>query len=248
MRASEAKGPGVELDGDERDLIRSLILGDPDLVLNDDQVMRALIGAQAKDARNVVDLRDRLVERMENRLDKLMRANRSVIAAAYENVATTNQVHRAVLKLIAADDLGALLRALVHEVPVMLGVEEARLCIEADIAEARTADELADGLDGRVVILPDGSVESYLAIGGAAGAFVVLRPCPEEKEIVFGHISPSRSEALMRLDLAGVTGLIAFGAADPERFSHDQGTDLLTFMSRVVERLLITHLGHDPAP
>ncbi|MEM7670263.1 MAG: DUF484 family protein [Pseudomonadota bacterium] len=247
MKASEVKGAGVDLDGDERDLIRTLILGDPDLVLNDDQVMRALIGSQAKGARNVVDLRDRLVERMESRLDKLMQANRSVIAAAYENVATTNQVHRAVLELLAAGELGTLLRALVHDVPVMLGVEEARLCIEADVAEARSADELADGLNGRVVILPMGSVESYLAIGGTAGAEVVLRPCPDEKEIVFGHISPSQSEALMRLELSGVAGLVAFGAADPDRFSHDQGTDLLTFMARAVERLLVTHLGHDPA-
>ncbi|MEL6478605.1 MAG: hypothetical protein AAFR17_14845, partial [Pseudomonadota bacterium] len=126
----------VELESDERDLIRSLILGDPRLVLDDDQVMRALIGAGAQGARNVVDLRDRLVERMEERLKKLLQANRSVIAAAYENVATTNQVHRAVLALIEPDKLAEFLRRLTHDVPVMLGVEEARLCIEADVDEA----------------------------------------------------------------------------------------------------------------
>ncbi|MBY8976063.1 DUF484 family protein [Rhodobacteraceae bacterium NNCM2] len=247
MRAPDAKGNRVELDGDERELIRSLILSDPDLVLDDDQVMRALIGTTAQGARNVVDLRDRLVERMETRLDKLMRANRSVIAAAYENVATTNQVHRAVLALIGAEDLGTFLRHLINDVPVMLGVEEARVCLEADVPEARPADELVSGLNGRVVILPESTVESYLAIGGTEGASVVLRPCPEEKEIVFGHVSPSRSEALLRLDIGGVTGLLAFGAADPERFGPDQGIDLLTFTARTVEMLLTRHLAGDPA-
>lgn len=246
MRAPGVKGTKVELDGDERELIRALILSDPDIVLNDDQVMRALIGGGAKGARNVVDLRDRLVERMEGRLDKMMRANRSVIAAAYENVATTNQVHRALLALIEAQDIGGFLRHLVHEVPVMLGVEEARLCLEADVPDARPADELATGLNGRVVILPEGSVAAYLAIGGAPDSQVELRPCPEEREIVFGHITPSKSEALLRLDLDGVTALLAFGAADPERFSQEQGIDLLIFMARVVERLLVGHLGRDP--
>ncbi|MEM7177884.1 MAG: DUF484 family protein [Pseudomonadota bacterium] len=247
MRAPEAKGAGVELDGDERELIRSLILGDPNLVLDDDQVMRALIGPGAQGARNVVDLRDRLVERMEARLDKMMRANRSVIAAAYENVATTNQVHRAVLALIEADDMGAFLSHLINDVPVMLGVEEARICLEADVTETRSADELAPGLNGRAAIVPEGTIDAYLAIDGTEGSAVVLRRCPAEKEVVFGHISPSQSEALLRLDLGGVTGLLAFGAADPERFGPDQGIDLLTFTARVVETLLTRHLSSDTA-
>lgn len=240
MRAP--KKSSVELDGDERDLIRSLILGDPRLVLDDDQVMRALIGAEAQGARNVVDLRDRLVERMEDRLKKLVRANRSVIAAAYENVATTNQVHRAVLALIEPETLSEFLRRLTHEVPLMMAVEEARLCIEADVDEARPAEEFGDNLNGRVVVLPEGTVDQYLSIGGSSGP-VVLRPCPEEAEIVFGHISAARSEAVMRLNLGVSPGLLAFGAADPERFGSDQGVDLLSFVAGVVERRLLGHLA-----
>ncbi|MEM9045255.1 MAG: DUF484 family protein [Pseudomonadota bacterium] len=246
MRAPQISGGTVELDEGEQELIRSLILANPDLVLNDDQVMRALIGSQAQGARNVVDLRDRLVERMEGRLQKLMRTNRSVIAAAYENVATTNQVHRAILALIDAEDMGSFLRRLVHDVPIMVGIEEARLCLEANVPEARSADELASGLDGRVVILPEGTVNDYLHLENGEPLRVTLRPCAEGKEVVFGHVSPSQSEALLPLHLSGVTGLLAFGAADPERFSPDQGTDLLTFTAEVVQRLLIRHLGRDP--
>ena len=240
MRASTTSA--VELESDERDLIRSLILGDPRLVLDDDQVMRALIGAEASGARNVVDLRDRLVERMEDRLKKLLQANRSVIAAAYENVATTNQVHRAVLALIEPDRIGEFLRRLTHDVPVMLGVEEARLCIEADVDEARVATELGGDLHGRVVILPEGTVHRYMTLGGTSGQ-VVLRACPAESEMVFGHISPAQSEALLFLDLDSGPALLAFGAADPDRFDQDQGIDLLTFTAGVVQRLLAGHLA-----
>jgi len=119
--------PAIDLDNEERELIRSLIMADPELVLSDDMVMRTLLGATAQGARNIVDLRDKLVERLEARLDKLVHTNRSVIAAAYENVAGTQQVHRAILALIDAPDLGAFLRPLAREVPAMVGVEDARV-------------------------------------------------------------------------------------------------------------------------
>lgn len=234
----------MELDPDERDLIRSLVIADPALVLDDDQVMRALLG-QSDAGRQIVDLRDRLVQRLEQRLDKLMAANRSVIAAAYENVATTNQIHRAVLALIAPMDLKTFVARLTTDVPGMLGLQEARLCFEAEVDEAGPAE----GFGEAVVVLPEGTIDAYLLLDGAAASKgVVLRPCGGEAEIIFGHRSDARSEALMRLDLGGgAAALLAFGSADPERFGPEQGVDLLTFLGGTVERLLAQRLAADRA-
>ncbi len=228
-----APTPALTLDTEERELIRSLIMADPELVLSDDLVMRTLLGATAQGARNIVDLRDKLVH-----------TNRSVIAAAYENVAGTQQVQRAVLALIDAPDLGEFLRRLTREVPAMVGVEEARLCLEADVDDIRPADHLAEGLGGRVLLAPEATVGEYLMLeGDTSPGPVVLRPCGVEAELIFGALTRTRSEALLRLDLAGSTGLLAFGVADPDRFGPDQGVDLLTFFGGIVERLLSRHLG-----
>jgi len=236
--------PALTLDTEERELIRSLIMADPELVLSDDMVMRTLLGATAQGARNIVDLRDKLVERLEQRLEQLVHTNRSVIAAAYENVAGTQQVHRAILALIDAPDLGEFLRRLTSEVPAMVGVEEARLCLEAEVDDIRPADSLAEGLGGRVLLAPEATVGEYLMLeGNTSPGTVMLRPCGIEAELIFGSLTRTRSEALLRLDLAGSTGLLAFGAADPDRFGPDQGIDLLTFFGRVVERLLTRHLA-----
>ncbi len=236
---------GIALNTDERDLIRSLIVADPELVLGDDQVMRALIAEDGNgQARQVVDLRDRLVERLEGRLKRLVQANRSVIAAAYENVSGTRQLHRAVLALHDAPDLGAFLRCLTTEVPVLLGVEEARVCLEADVDEARPADGLGPGLEGRVLALPEGTVEAYLMLDGEPAADgVVLREASGEAELIFGAMTSVRSEAMMRLDLEGAAGLVVFGASDPDRFGPDQGVDLLVFFGAIVGRLLLGHLA-----
>lgn len=235
---------GFELNTDERDLIRSLIVADPQLVLADDQVMQALIGETRNGDRQVVDLRDRLVERLESRLKRLVQANRSVIAAAYENVAGTRQLHQAVLALIESGDLGGFLRTLTAEVPRMLGVDDARLCLEADVDEAQPADGLAEGLEGRVLALPEGTVEAYLMLDGMPPSEgVLLREASSEAEFIFGPMTPVRSEAMLRLDLDGAAGLLVFGASDPDRFGPDQGVDLLIFFRGVVERLLVQRLG-----
>jgi uncharacterized protein YigA (DUF484 family) len=75
------------------------VLEDPELILEDRDLMRALISANDRQmGGNIVDMRGIAMERLQNRLDRLEDTHRSVIAAAYENLAGTNQIHRAVLR------------------------------------------------------------------------------------------------------------------------------------------------------
>ena len=64
--------------------LREGILSNPDVILGDDQLMRALLAADRRAAlgRNVVDLRGVLVDRLEERLDRLEGTHREVLAAA----------------------------------------------------------------------------------------------------------------------------------------------------------------------
>ena len=67
-----------------------------------------------------VDLRGKLVERLEERLNQLETTNRTVIAAAYENLAGTNQVHRAILRMLDPVDFETFLRDLGGEVATVV--------------------------------------------------------------------------------------------------------------------------------
>ena len=230
------------LSDDERDLVRSLIVADPDLVLGDDQVMRRLIGARTGE-RQVVDLRDRLVERLESRLEKMVAHHRTVVAAAYENVEGARQLHRAVLALIEPPDLSSFLHRLTHEVPRMLGLDEARLCLESDVAETGPASGFGADLHGRVMALPEGTVAGYMSLDGGFSGPVVLREAGADSELIFGEANPVQSEALMRLDIPGSAGMLAFGSADPRKFDPAHGTDLLAFFAGAVERLLLQRLS-----
>ena len=230
-----------------RDL-RAEILADPAVVLEDRAVMQALIEAHAPPGgRKVVDLRGALVSRLEARLDKMETTHRSVIAAAYQNLASSAQIQRAVLLLLEQNRFVDFLRALTVDTPDMVAVDLARLCIETDEAEPGPAPGLSGELGETLVILPPGGVSAYLALGPGAGRRVALRASTAEAEAVFGDASGAiRSEALAPLDLGeGRRGLLVFGAEDPRRFTPDQGTDLLEFFSGVVERSLRRWLAPD---
>ena len=99
--------------------------------------MRALLTADRRAAgRNVVDLRGVLVERLEERLDRLEDTHREVLAAAYENVAGHEP---GAPGLPGAARAGGLRRlpagADRRGRPRILGVEVIRLGLEAPAAE-----------------------------------------------------------------------------------------------------------------
>ncbi len=233
MAMTETEAPGI----------RAQILSDPGLILEDRDLMRALLEAdRSTQGRNVVDLRGVLVDRLEERLDRLEDTHREVLAAAYENVAGMNQVHRACLALLEPADFPGFLKVLTRDVAPILGVEVIRLGLEAPAAEPGASLGPAGPFHDVVVALPAGGADAYVTQGRGLGARrVTLRQLVKASPDLYGaEAAEIRSEALLRLDLGdgNLGGLLAFGAADAHRFHPDQGTDLLAFFGGVFERSL----------
>ncbi|NIY99192.1 DUF484 family protein, partial [Salipiger sp. HF18] len=112
--------------------LREEIISRPDMILDDRDLMQALIAANERSmGGNIVDLRGIAMERLEARLDRLEDTHRSVIAAAYENLAGTNQIHRAVLRMLDPVEFEPFLRDLAGEVAQILRVDAVRLVLES---------------------------------------------------------------------------------------------------------------------
>ncbi len=222
------------------DALREAILSQPDAVLDDKDVMNALIAANERAmGSNIVDLRGIAMQRMENRLDRLEDTHRSVIAAAYDNVAGTNQIHRASLRLLEAAEFEGFLTALGGEVADILRVDVVRLVLE----RAETAlDPALEGLDDVLAIAAPGFAADYLTQSGSGSARqVTLRGRQHGSDLLFQDKAASiASEACLTLDLGPgrLPALLILGAHDPHMFGPQQGTDLLVFFSGVVERVL----------
>ncbi len=220
--------------------LRDRIISDPDVILEDRDLMRALIAADEKSlGNNIIDLRGIAMERLEARLERLEDTHRSVIAAAYENLAGTNQIHRAVLKLLDPADFENFLSDLDGELTDILRVDRLRLVLEtARPGRDATLERFGDVL----TVVEPGFIDGYLTMGrNTTPRNITLRQVQPTDDRVYGQAAGwIRSEALIRLDLGEgrLPGLLAMGAEDPHQFSPSQGTDLLGFFGGVFERAM----------
>jgi uncharacterized protein YigA (DUF484 family) len=218
--------------------IRDKILADPDVILEDHDLMRALIAANERMmGSNIVDLRGIAMERLEARLDRLEDTHRSVIAAAYENLAGTNQVHRAILRMLDPASFEEFLTGLGSEVADTLRVDCVRLVLESVQSED---DPALRRLGDVLCVAEPGFVDTYMTAGRNVPVRpVTLRQTLPDSDMIYGEAAAwVRSEALMRLDLGPgrLPGMLVMGAEDPHHFKPAQGTDLLAFFSGVFER------------
>lgn len=227
------------------DAVRDTIMADPAVLLDDKDLMRALVVANERAmGHNIIDMRGLAMERLETRLDRLEDTHRSVIAAAYDNLAGTNQIHRAVLQIMEATRFEAFLRDLGTEVAAILRVDSLRLVLEStQTGEASAVERL-----GSTLLLEEpGFIEAYVANGRPSGhRSGALRPVtlrqirPTDGHVHGDRAADIRSEAVLCLDLGPgrLPGMLALGAEDPHLFSPQQGTDLLGFFGAVFERAM----------
>ncbi len=228
--------------------LRDRILAEPENLLDDRDLMNALVAANERAmGSNVIDLRGIAMQRLETKLERLEDTHRSVIAAAYENLAGTNQIHRAILQMMDPLDFSEFLAGLSGEVAATLRVDRVRLVLESATPAGPGAEDPALAkLSNVLLIAGSGFTSAYIA----AGRSVPLRPVT--LRTVASHMKSAcekvygteagfiRSEALLRLDFGRgrLPGMLALGSEDPHQFRATQGTDLLAFFAGIFERTM----------
>jgi len=187
-----------------KDVVRESILADPALVLDDRDMIRALLNANSDMGRNVVDLRGVLIDR-----------------------------HRAILAVIAPKTFEAFLHAVSVELPGIMALDSVKLCFEGDGVRAGQALGPDGSMRRSVLGLPKGGAAAYCGENGPVeGNRVILRRATRAGTLIYGDHAPTiMSEAILKLDLGegNLPGLLIFGARDALRFHPEQGTDLLSF-------------------
>jgi uncharacterized protein YigA (DUF484 family) len=220
--------------------IREKIISDPEVLLEDQDIMRALVAANEQShGTNIVDLRGVAMERLAARLDRLEDTHRSVIAAAYDNLAGTNQVHRAVLRLLDATKFEVFLNDLSGEVADTLRVDVVRLILETDSEESEPA---VSKMENVLSVKGRDFVDNYITRGRDIPVrSITLRQTRKDGETIFGEKSDYiRSEACLKLNFGEgrLPGMLLLGSEDPHLFTPQQGTDLMTFFGGVFERAM----------
>ena len=222
------------------DTLRAAIIAKPDAVLDDKDVMNALVAANEQAmGSNIVDLRGIAMQRLETRLDRLENTHQNVISAAYDNLSGTQQVHRAILLLLESADFESFLRDLAGDVADSLRLDHIRLVLEsADSDSNAVPPKVSEVLS----VVGPGFIDSYLTrMRGGTPRQVTLRRVDHAPDSIYGaKAGQIMSEACLKLDLGPdrLPGLLVLGAESPDQFTSQQGTDLLAFFTGVFERTM----------
>ena len=222
------------------DKLREEILAKTQEILNDEMLLRALIEASDKNlGSKIVDLRSVAMQKMDGELKKLKRSNQQVIATAYENLVGMKQVHQVVLKSLEQNNFDEFITNLDTEACDILRVDCIRLGLETHYSLQNTEkndSKLFELLD----LYPVDFVDTYISQGENNGTDdVVLRPTPKGSEQVYGKLSKNlKSEGCIKLKIGNekIIGILALASKEREKFTAQQGVELLKFMGSVFER------------
>ena len=222
------------------DKLREEILAKAHEILNDETLLRALIEASDKNLGNkIVDIRSVAMKKMDGELKKLKRSNQQVIATAYENLVGMKQVHQVVLKSLEQNNFDEFITNLNTEACDILGVDCIRIGLEthSSLKNNKNCDlKLSELLD----LYPVNFVDTYISQGKNNGTDeVVLRPTPKGSDQLYGkHSKNLKSEGCIKLKIGNekFTGILALASNEKEKFTAQQGVELLKFMGSVFER------------
>jgi uncharacterized protein YigA (DUF484 family) len=212
---------GIERDTDASALlaVKEILSQHPHL-LAEDAELNALARAACG---NVVDLQAASIKRVERRARMIADTHRKLRAVARANLAVQAQIHACVLSLLDSATPRALDDLLDRFLAGRIGLDRAALLVEAEVPPGLMAIRRA----------PAGFVDAEL---GRTRAEALGRVTHGKVEIYGEGATDLRSQALLRLDIAGRPGLFALGSRDAHTFAESQGTELVNFLARVIER------------
>ena len=113
---------------------RAELLADPSIILDDKELMESLLTAtDIKLGNNVVDLRNVAMSRLTHKLGELEGTHKSVVAAAYQNLLGTKQIHQAVIELMSMNNLDQFVLSLKSDLLKILNVDCIFILVESPV-------------------------------------------------------------------------------------------------------------------
>jgi uncharacterized protein YigA (DUF484 family) len=200
----------------------------PDFLDRHPDALRFLRAPSRQDLDGVVDFQHFMLERLRRDATRLHREQASLIATSRSNLASQARVHKAALALLRAGSFEQLLQIVTTDLAVLIDVDVVTLAVETTAAPTMRLP--MPGLH----LLHAGTVDAL--IGSERDA--VMATGIHGDPVLFGAASGLvRSHALLRLSFGRTApkGLMCLGTRNPDTFCPGLGTELLTFLARVLE-------------
>ncbi len=234
MTDPTAPFPSADQDLDA-DAVIAWLKAHPDFLQKNPDVIDLLVPARQRPTRGgVADFQSYVIDRLKAEKSKAEDVTREIVETARSNMNSQTRIHAAVLRLLEADSFDEFIQTITSDLTNLLDVDITSLVVETDGKQIPHIN-----LTG-IHIVPEGTVDKWM--GGRSS---LLQSDISGIEAIYGAgATLVRSQALVRVDIAMQTppAILAFGSRDPNLFNSSQGTELVSFLARVVERQFRTWL------
>ena len=217
------------------DEIRDYLIAHPNFLTENLDLLADLRPTSRHDGKNILDMNQIVARQLGEEVKRLSQQQEDLLAIGRANQAVQKQVHDAALAVMTARNFEHFIHIITKDLAQVMDVDTITLCVEANDDQPSKAPMRG------VYVLPEGSVDAVLGFGAPA----LLKGVPKGDPLIFGPgANLVRSQALIRLapSKGSPPGLLALGSRDEMKFHPGQGSELLQFLCRLLERLIRTWL------
>lgn len=196
---------------------------------NPDLIDALMPPTDTSNGKGVADFQQFMIERLKDDKHKAIQVTRQVVENARSNMNNLARIQACILKILEAKSFNEFIETITMDFSALLNVDITTLVVETsgrDIPHITAAG---------VRVVPEGTIMQLLN-----GDDAKLSSHIKGYEALYGSgAGLVKSEALVRVDISMDTppAMLCFGSRDPELFKDGQGTELIGFLARVVERM-----------
>jgi uncharacterized protein YigA (DUF484 family) len=238
MTRSTGKSATTILDEATADQVAAYLRAHPDFLVQRPDLIQALTPPSRHRGGSVVDFQHFMLERLRTDNVKLREQRQELVNIARNNLNQQARVHAAVLSMLEAQTFEQLIQVITSDLAVRLDVDVTMLIVESN------GEDIPHVHRSGVRVVEAGSVDRWIG-----SRETLLRNNIQGDPDIYGSAAGLvRSEALVRLRVSSETpvGLLAFGSRDPSALNEGQGTELVSFLARTIERCIQAWLDLPP--
>jgi uncharacterized protein len=205
------------------DLVRDFLMQNPEFVRNDGELLNCI--AAEPPTGNVIAIADLARDRMMRETRAARSRFSAIVETARANYEAQIRVQEAIIAVLDARDPEDLNERLSGHVAFALAADACVIAVSETGAHSQGLDKVG------------GAIERLVPIEHP----IMMGPIDRARPWLYGeHSSHLRSEALARLEFGPDRRLaiLALASSDVDAFRAEHGGELVTFFSRVLERVL----------
>ena len=217
------------------DQVEDFLRDHPDFLTQHPALLDVMTPPMRWSGDKVVDMQSFMLDRLRGEQVDLKDAANLLISTTRANMMIQTRTHAAAIALLEAEDKEKIIHTTCFDLPLLLDVDAVSLCFET----GATGHPDLGSMDIRW--FAPGTIDTVL---GNREDYAKLLEYTSDDGSVFGEAAGIvQSAALARVGPGGTLppGLLALGSRTRGAFHGGQGTDLLIFLTRVLENCLLRH-------